>query len=352
MRPRTGTGRRSTFPGSAVLALLLALLLFPLPTATAASFRLDEPIYHDGDEFVYEGYTAELLNRLRTAWENEGDLLSVAVTASEELTVSHLGSEGCSILGWSGDCDRARTSHSVNVTITWVENTTAFTNDTLNMSIVHTADHWKARGTHRYEKLAAVTNTETSFSGGGEDNVLEHDLRESTETERVGDWPDVVEVGSSWDVEMTETSNVTERTRENKGPWTESWRDEVSTQQVAYRALNLTTVHYGAANEKSHDTIIIRRDHLGDNLTFLDHFREEGFLARTEMYEGETLLLSTTLVEYSYYESEPHSVTSTSNWLLPAIIVGLVIMAIIAAGAAFAVVSSVPRARNPEQDEP
>ncbi len=351
MRSRTGTAPPSTPSCSAVLALLLALLLFPLPTATAASFRLDEPIYHNGDEFVYEGYTAELLNRLRSTWEDEGDLLSVEVTASEELTVSHLGSEGCSILGWSGDCDRARISHSVNVTITWVENTTAFTNDTLNMSIVHTADHWKARGTHRYEKLASVTHTETYFSGGGEDNVLEHEFRVTTQTERVGDWPDVVEVGSSWDVEMTETSNVTERTRENKGPWAESWRDEVSTQQVAYRALNLTTVHYGVVNEKSHDTIIIRRDHLGDNLTFHDHFREEGFLARTEMYDGETLLLSTTLVEYNYYETEPHSLTSSSNWMLPTIIVGLVVLAIIAAGAAFAVVSSAPRARNPEQDE-
>jgi len=57
------------------------------------------------------------------------------------------------------------------------------------------------------------------------------------------------------------------------------------------------------------------------------------------------------LVEYSYYETEPHSVTSSSNWLLPTIIVGLVVLSIIAAGAAFAVVSSVPQARNPEQDE-
>lgn len=331
---------------------MLVLLMLPLPSVAADSFRLEEPIYHNGDEFVYEGHNAELLSRLRSTWEDDGDLLSVDVTAAEELTVEHLGSEWCSILGWSGDCDRARVSHSVNVTITWMENTTSFTNDTVNLSIVYTADHWEARGTHRYEKLAAVTATETNFSGGGEDNLLEHELRETTQTERIGDWPSVVELGSSWDVEMTESLNVTERTRENNGPWSESWRDEVSTQQVAYQTVNLSTVHYGIANEKSHDTIVIRRDHLGDNLTFFDHFREEGFLARTEMYDGDTLMLSITLVEYTYYETEPHSVTSTSNWLLPTIIVGLVVLAIIAIGSAFAVVSIVPKVRNPEPDEP
>jgi|GEM_PF-1083556 hypothetical protein len=337
------------------LAATIAALVLLLPTSSLAATTINDPIFNVDDWFEYEGYTDELVFSLAAQWDSDDDFEGLSVTDQNMMRVTQLGNENCRILDWDGGCIKAQLTYLVNMTLNWQENTTQYVNDTLNMSISYDAIHYKANSNAGWEKLDATTLTETRFSGGGEDNLLEQESRVITLTERVGDWPNKIGINSTWDIEETQTISTTTKTRENRGLWSESVSNFSRTEQVVYRATGESLVHYGVANERDHDTLVIERTYLTENITHRDYFRSEGFLARTETWDDGNLVLSATLVDYRYYETEPHSYTSSSNWLLPALFVGLLTLGVIGAGAAYFTLSNVPSpqtllARSSEDD--
>ena len=329
--------------------LLAALFVISLPTALAIE-SIGEPEYTTDDWFQYQGYTEQLVNQLSDAWQDEQNFEGITLTTREELRVTQLGTESCTILTWSGDCVKARMTHLVNFTVDWQDNTTNYENDTLNMSISYTATHWKSRGTAGWEKLDTTTLTITQFSGGGEDNFLEHELQEVALTRRIGTFPETIQIGELWDVEKTVQVSGLERTRENRGLWTENEYNRSTVTQLSYQVLGERGVYYGVDNTKLHDTLAIQRVDLGNNTTTIDFFREEGFLAHTETWQNGTLLLSATLTEFRYYVNEPHSSTMSTNWLLPTVLTCMVVLVVIGIGAAWFGISAVPKTRIEPDD--
>ena len=330
--------------------LLAALFVISLPTALAIE-SIGEPEYTTDDWFQYQGYTEQLVNQLSDAWQNEQNFEGITLTTREELRVTQLGTESCTILTWSGDCVKARMTHLVNFTVDWQDNTTNYENDTLNMSISYTATHWKSRGTAGWEKLDTTTLTITQFSGGGEDNFLEHELQEVALTRRIGTFPETIQIGELWDVEKTVQISGLERTRENRGLWTENEYNRSTVTQLSYQVLGERGVYYGVDNTKLHDTLAIQRVDLGNNTTTIDFFREEGFLAHTETWQNGTLLLSATLTDFRYYVNEPHSSTMSTNWLLPTVLTCMVVLVVIGIGAAWFGISAVPKTRIEPDDD-
>lgn len=330
--------------------LLAALFVISLPTALAIE-SIGEPEYTTDDWFQYQGYTEQLVNQLSDAWQDEQNFEGITLTTREELRVTQLGTESCTILTWSGDCVKARMTHLVNFTVDWQDNTTNYENDTLNMSISYTATHWKSRGTAGWEKLDTTTLTITQFSGGGEDNFLEHELQEVALTRRIGTFPETIQIGELWDVEKTVQVSGLERTRENRGLWTENEYNRSTVTQLSYQVLGERGVYYGVDNTKLHDTLAIQRVDLGNNTTTIDFFREEGFLAHTETWQNGTLLLSATLTEFRYYVNEPHSSTMSTNWLLPTVLTCMVVLVVIGIGAAWFGISAVPKTRIEPDDD-
>lgn len=329
--------------------LLAALFVISLPTALAIE-SIGEPEYTTDDWFQYQGYTEQLVNQLSDAWQDEQNFEGITLTTREELRVTQLGTESCTILTWSGDCVKARMTHLVNFTVDWQDNTTNYENDTLNMSISYTATHWKSRGTAGWEKLDTTTLTITQFSGGGEDNFLEHELQEVALTRRIGTFPETIQIGELWDVEKTVQVSGLERTRENRGLWTENEYNRSTITQLSYQVLGEKGVYYGVDNTKLHDTLAIQRVDLGNNTTTIDFFREEGFLAHTETWQNGTLLLSATLTDFRYYVNEPHSSTMSTNWLLPTVLTCMVVLVVIGIGAAWFGISAVPKTRIEPDD--
>ena len=330
--------------------LLAALFVISLPTALAIE-SIGEPEYTTDDWFQYQGYTEQLVNQLSDAWQDEQNFEGITLTTREELRVTQLGTESCTILTWSGDCVKARMTHLVNFTVDWQDNTTNYENDTLNMSISYTATHWKSRGTAGWEKLDTTTLTITQFSGGGEDNFLEHELQEVALTRRIGTFPETIQIGELWDVEKTVQVSGLERTRENRGLWTENEYNRSTVTQLSYQVLGERGVYYGVDNTKLHDTLAIQRVDLGNNTTTIDFFREEGFLAHTETWQNGTLLLSATLTDFRYYVNEPHSSTISTNWLLPTVLTCMVVLVVIGIGAAWFGISAVPKTRIEPDDD-
>ena len=330
--------------------LLAALFVISLPTALAIE-SIGEPEYTTDDWFQYQGYTEQLVNQLSDAWQDEQNFEGITLTTREELRVTQLGTESCTILTWSGDCVKARMTHLVNFTVDWQDNTTNYENDTLNMSISYTATHWKSRGTAGWEKLDTTTLTITQFSGGGEDNFLEHELQEVALTRRIGTFPETIQIGELWDVEKTVQISGLERTRENRGLWTENEYNRSTVTQLSYQVLGERGVYYGVDNTKLHDTLAIQRVDLGNNTTTIDFFREEGFLAHTETWQNGTLLLSATLTDFRYYVNEPHSSTMSTNWLLPTVLTCMVVLVVIGIGAAWFGISAVPKTRIEPDDD-
>ncbi len=323
---------------------LLIILFIPLPHVSAIEM-VSNPDYTPDDWFVYEGYSESLTAKLREQWEGEENFEGVTLNDVEELRVTHKGNEVCTILSWSGDCIKAEISHTVNISVGWQANTTNYDNDTLNMSITHYATHWQARGTAGWEKLDSVTSTTTTFSGGGEENLLEHELREVKLVERVGHFPVRVELGGIWDVEERVEVSGTERVRENHGLWSEREYNHSNVTQVAFRVLGERDVHYGDLNEKRHDTLAVERVDLSDNTTTVDFFRSEGFLARTERWHNGTLTLSATLVDYRYYVTEPHDANESTNSLMPILLACFAVLVVIGIGATRFGLSMVPKPR-------
>lgn len=330
--------------------LLAALFVISLPTALAIE-SIGEPNYTTDDWFLYQGYTEQLVNQLSDAWQDEQNFEGVTLTTREELRVTQLGTESCTILTWSGDCVKAQMTHLVNFTVDWQDNTTNYENDTLNMSISYTATHWKSRGTAGWEKLDTTTLTITQFSGGGEDNFLEHELQEVALTRRIGTFPEIIQIGELWDVEKTVQVSGLERTRENRGLWTENQYNRSTVTQLSYQVLGERGVYYGVDNTKLHDTLAIQRVDLGDNTTTIDFFREEGFLAHTETWQNGTLLQSATLTDFRYYVNEPHASTMSTNWLLPTVLTCMVVLVVIGIGATWFGISTVPKTRVELDDD-
>ena len=331
---KSATALNSLMGTSRQALLLAALFVISLPTALAIE-SIGEPEYTTDDWFQYQGYTEQLVNQLSDAWQDEQNFEGITLTTREELRVTQLGTESCTILTWSGDCVKARMTHLVNFTVDWQDNTTNYENDTLNMSISYTATHWKSRGTAGWEKLDTTTLTITQFSGGGEDNFLEHELQEVALTRRIGTFPETIQIGELWDVEKTVQVSGLERTRENRGLWTENEYNRSTVTQLSYQVLGERGVYYGVDNTKLHDTLAIQRVDLGNNTTTIDFFREEGFLAHTETWQNGTLLLSATLTDFRYYVNEPHASTMSTNWLLPTVLTCMVVLVVIGIGAAW-----------------
>ena len=329
---------------SRLTTLFATLLLLSIPSACAVE-KIGEPSYTTDDWFEYEGHTEQLLADLTEQWSSEEKFLGVQVTEREELRVTQLGNEGCTILSWNGDCVKARITHLVNFTLDWKENTTNYDNDTLNMSVSFSGTHWKSRGSAGWEKLDSRTITITQFSGGGEDNFLEHEVNEVTLIRRVGEFPESIKIGEIWDVEKTIEITGTERTRENLGVWQENDYNFSTTSQVLYQVVGERIIHYGVANEKTHDTLAVQRVDLGNNETTIDCYNGDGFLAHSETWLDGTLVLSATLSDFRYYINEPHETTSTSNWLLPSILICLLMLVVIGAGATWFGLSTVPKTR-------
>ena len=341
---KSATALNSLMGTSRQALLLAALFVISLPTALAIE-SIGEPEYTTDDWFQYQGYTEQLVNQLSDAWQDEQNFEGITLTTREELRVTQLGTESCTILTWSGDCVKARMTHLVNFTVDWQDNTTNYENDTLNMSIYYTATHWKSRGTAGWEKLDTTTLTITQFSGGGEDNFLEHELQEVALTRRIGTFPETIQIGELWDVEKTVQVSGLERTRENRGLWTENEYNRSTVTQLSYQVLGERGVYYGVDNTKLHDTLAIQRVDLGNNTTTIDFFREEGFLAHTETWQNGTLLLSATLTDFRYYVNEPHASTMSTNWLLPTVLTCMVVLVVIGIGAAWFGISAVPKTR-------
>ena len=325
------------------LSIALSIILFA-PVAVATE-KIGEPTYTSQDWFEYEGYTEQLILQLTQEWDDDDDFEGVTLTTREELRITQLGTESCTILTWSGDCVKAQITHLVNFTLDWQDNTTNYDNDTLNMSVSYTATHWKSRGTAGWEKLDSTTMTTTQFSGGGEDNFLEHELQEVALITRSGEFPETIQIGESWDVEKNVKISGLERVRENRGLWTDTEYNLTTVSQIAYQVLGERVVHYGIANEKLHDTLAVQRVDLGDNTTTIDFFREEGFLAHTETWQNGTLSLSATLTAYRYYIDEPHASTVSANSVMPILLTCLAVLVVLGAGAAWYGLSTVPKVK-------
>ena len=333
------------------LTIVFASLLIIFAPSSAAIESIGVPSYTTDDWFEYEGYTEQLVASLTNHWEAEDDFRGVEVTTREELRVTQQGNENCNILSWNGDCNKAKITHLVNFTVDWMENSTNYDNDTLNMSVSYSGTHWKSRGTAGWEKLEANTLTITQFSGGGENNFLEHEINEVILTRRVGDFPENVKIGESWDIEKTIEITGVERTRENLGVWDENEYNHSTTSQVLNQVIGERVIRYGVANEKSHDTLAVERIDLGSNITTIDCFIVDGFLAHTETWNNGTLELSATLSEFRYYVNEPHEITSYSNWLFPTVFVCLLLIVVLGVGATWFGLSSVPKTRIENEDD-
>ncbi len=332
-----------------VTAMLTLLAITPIIQAVES---IGEPSYTNGDEFVYVGHTAALLNDLNEQWKDEEGFEGVTIDEVEEFTVTQRGSESCNILDWSGDCTKAIIEHTVNMTVSWENGSTNYDNDSLQMSVIYEATHWKSRGTPGWEKLDSSTKTTTIFSGGGEDNLLEHELNVVQLTKRVGDFPATVRVGEAWDVEERSESTGVERNRENRGVWTEAQFNYSEVTQVSYKVIGEGVILYGIANEKTHDVLSVERVDLGNNVTTIDHFVESGYLAKTETWQNGTLTLSATLTEHRYYVNEPHDVSTSSNWIIPTMLICLLFVGLIAAGAGYAAVNTAAKTRVETHEEP
>ena len=186
---------------------------------------------------------------------------------------------------------------------------------------------------------------------GSEMCIRDSEINEVILTRRVGDFPENVKIGESWDIEKTIEITGVERTRENLGVWDENEYNHSTTSQVLNQVIGERVIRYGVANEKSHDTLAVERIDLGSNITTIDCFIVDGFLAHTETWNNGTLELSATLSEFRYYVNEPHEITSYSNWLFPTVFVCLLLIVVLGVGATWFGLSSVPKTRIENEDD-
>jgi hypothetical protein len=331
LRQLTGFHPRRTPFSTRLTCLLLcaSLVAIAFPTALAAgALKIPEPDYTTGDHFIYSGYTLSLLNSLEQEHSNDRDLVSITQSGGIEMTITILADESCGFGGYSGQCQPAELSHWVNVTFLWAENSTNYDNDSLQMNISTTVKISRPTGRSEWEQTTRTIRIESSFSGGGEDNLVEQEQVSTTDREAIGDWPQEFIAGAEWEMVETDTIRETIRTRSNNAVWNTAWNNYTESRQMIYSALNETEVSF---DKVVWQTVKVKEQALGeDNYTFR-YLTEDGYPARMQEFEGGILRMSVTLLEYEYYNGESHQSSSESNWGLPAPALWLTLIALVAA---------------------
>ncbi len=278
---------------------LLLLVVLPTNASGDEDFYVASPNYLVGDYFEYSGYTNIVVDEFKNMLENTDDGVEFELSEERaELTVKITSIEECELEDFSGFCQRGKTSHSVNLSVTWEHNTTNYLEDQMYV-LINTNEETltpQSDSPWSWTKRSVVITTIFKTKHGDEHNV-ERRITDEFTTHSSSSTPETISVGDSW-ISLDTRQLISERAyRENNGLWQKSSTNETVQVQRLFTASSYEILSGDAGVVPVISVIEGDKSDGNYSVAYLD---ELGFVRKIENFKNDNLEFSVTLEDYRY----------------------------------------------------
>ena len=290
----------------------------PSDSTTTSPVSVTTPSYTAGDWFEYMGHDQVVIDTLGIMLANGSAPIEVDVNWSRPLLINYTGSIGCATETWAGVCNVATMTHGLNATLTWDENRSGYSNDTMIVNISLDETFEEPSGRRAFFTLSnGSIHIDAWFSAGGEDNHLEVEETWSVFRERLGDWPETIESTSVWSVEE-DIDRVGERsTRVNGGPWNMTPANTSATTSWLWRSNGTVIAHTGNDSADQNDAARLMVEQVGGEASIELLLHPMGYMLGTTVYDGDTARSNLMLLNHSYRAEQQSQVVIVDHGIGP-----------------------------------
>ena len=280
------------------ISLLFILLLIPTNVSSEEDFSVGVPDYLVDDFFEYSGYTNTIVNDFKNTLNNEENNAEISIIENNDLRINIASIEECELMDYSGLCQRGKTSHFVNLSLSWEFNTTNYFNDQMYVIITTNEESLvpESESPWSWTKRSVVITSIFKTKNGDEHNVERRIVNEFT-THTTSTRPATISVGDKWF--LIEEKELIEETafRENNGLWEKTKSNSTITTQRIFSAdsYDLLNNNLGIVPVIS----VIEGDMNSGNYS-IAQLDELGFVRKVESFENNENTFTSELQDYRY----------------------------------------------------
>jgi hypothetical protein len=298
---------------SIFMVSLLILVVIPSNVYGDEEFQVMPPNYLVGDYFEYSGYTNLVVNDFRNTLENIDENVEIELSEeNNELKVNIASIEECELEDFEGFCQRGKTSHFVNLSVTWEHNTTNYLEDHMYVLISTNEETLtpQSYSPWSWTKRSVVITSIFKTENGDEHNV-ERRITDEFTSHLSDSRPESISVGDSW-LSLDTRQLISERAyRENKG----LWEKEITNETVQVQRLFTATSYELLSGDTGVIPVITVKEGEAENGNYsLAYLDELGFVRKIENFKNDNLIFSITLEDYRYLRTPDPSAQQSIQW--------------------------------------
>ena len=298
---------------SIFMVSLLILVVIPTNVSGDEEFEVMAPNYLVGDYFEYSGYTNIVINDFKNTLENIDE--TVEIKSSEEnsdLKINIVSIEECDLEDFKGFCQRGKTSHFVNLSVTWDHNTTNYLEDHMYVLITTNEETLTPQSDSPWSwtKRSVVVTSIFKTKNGDEHNV-ERRITEEYTSHMSDSRPESISVGDSWFSLDTHQLISEQAYRENNGLWE---KDITNKTVQVQRLFTATSYELLSGNTGIIPVISVKEGETGNGNYSVAYLDELGFVRKVENFKNDNLIFSVTLEEYRYLRTPDPSAQQSIQW--------------------------------------
>jgi len=277
---------------------LIIFLLLPASVSGDEEFNTTAPEYLVGDYLEYTGYSEVVINDLKNSVENENQNIQIEVKEETNLKIEISSFEECELEEFTGFCQRAKTNHFVNLSLSWPQNSTNYLNDQMYVLISTNEESLTPQSESPWSWTKRIVVISSIFkTNSNEEQSVETRISKEIITHKMNSEPETISVGDSW-VSVENREVITDISqRENYGLWEKSITNNNETLQRIFSAnsVDLLNGQLGVIPVMS----ISEGDVASGNysIALVD---ELGFTRKVEKYDNGEVRFSSELIDYRY----------------------------------------------------
>ncbi|MDP7001186.1 MAG: hypothetical protein QGH90_04720 [Candidatus Poseidoniaceae archaeon] len=316
--------RAAAYKSIFLVAIMIVLSQSPILGNSSGEFSVEPHHYSAGDWYEYDGYGLSLANSLANSYsvENASEFVGWSKNYDEPLLLEVVERGTCDFGEWAGSCMRSTATHSLNITLEWVTNSTPYDDDKMVLNITTTIQHEEPIATTAWNRERRTIAIAAWFLGDGESNIAETESTTIQTTHSSSERPKEMMVGDTWQSTLEVTKEDTLRQRLNRGMWNDTSSSISQTREIIFTVEEESTVHTA-----KHDwqTLRLREQAVGEDNYSLAYLSEYGWPVRTEEYEGGVVVMTTVLTDFSSAQYDGPKVTTIEESPAPsALVTGII----------------------------
>ena len=280
------------------ISILVILLIIPTNVSSDEDFTVSEPDYLVDDFFEYSGYTNIIVNDFKNTLNDEENRPQISILENNDLRINIASIEECELKDYSGLCQRGKTSHFVNLSLSWEFNTTNYLDDQMYVLITTNEESLVPEDVSPWSwtKRVVVVTSIFKTKNGDEHNVERRILTEFT-SHTTSSKPTTISVGDSWFLVEEREIDSENSFRENNGLWQKTKSNTTVTSQRLFSAdsYDLLNSELGIVPVIS----VIEGDSNSGNYS-IAQLDELGFTRKIESFKNNENIFTSELQDFRY----------------------------------------------------